>query len=260
MENEDAIRELSEFKDLLKKWDGRDGRVSRADRLTLKEREEVRAEIMQRKSSVENIVSQAGRARTVTITPPPIVGGLILRDRDPFDMLLNAPYGMDMISVVIDMIDESIGAIKGGALTRTPRNEPAVKLEIEKSYAFIAMAIDPSDKAAVDVLDTIKDAAAKRGIKAERVDEQHANTRITDRILSSIRRAEFVICDLTGNRPNVFYEAGYAHGLGKLPIYVARKDTDIQFDIHDYPVIFYENMRELRDGLTARLEGLAAKG
>ena len=95
------------------------------------------------------------------------------------------------------------------------------------------------------------------GIHAERVDEPQSNERITDRILESIRKAEYVIVDLTGSRPNVFYEAGYAHGLRKIPIYVALKGTALQFDLKDYPVIFFDSMRELKEGLEARLRGLA---
>jgi len=77
--------------------------------------------------------------------------------------------------------------------------------------------------------------------------------------LESIRKAEFVIVDLTEERPNVFFEAGYAHGIGKLPIYIARDGTDIHFDVKDYPVIMFRNMKELREGLVRRLRAIAEK-
>ncbi|WP_205527616.1 hypothetical protein [Halomonas sp. JS92-SW72] len=108
-----------------------------------------------------------------------------------------------------------------------------------------------------DVLDSIKEAANKCGIHAERVDEVQSNNRITDRILESIDKAQFVIVDLTHSRPNVFYEAGYAQGLGKIPIYIARDGTRLEFDLKDYPVIFFKNMRELKTGLEERLRSLA---
>jgi nucleoside 2-deoxyribosyltransferase len=88
---------------------------------------------------------------------------------------------------------------------------------------------------------------------AERVDEVESNERITDRIIESITKAEFVIADLTKERPNVFFEAGFAHGLGKTPIYVAREGTPIHFDIKDYPIILFRNMKELKEGITQRL-------
>ena len=132
-----------------------------------------------------------------------------------------------------------------------------VKVDIKMNYAFIAMAISLENPEREDVLDSIKEAASRCGIEAERVDEVHSNERITDRMLESIRKAEFVIVDLTHSRPNVFYEAGYAHGIGKIPIYLAKEGTKLEFDWKDYPVIFFKNMKQLKDNLEKRFRGLA---
>ena len=126
------------------------------------------------------------------------------------------------------------------------------------SFAFIAMPMDKDDHQLVDVLETIKSAAQKCGVVAERVDDTKSNERITDRILKSIDRAEYVIADLTKERPNVFFEAGYAEGRGKTPIYIAKQGTPTHFDTKDYPIIFFHNMKELREGLQKRLYALSA--
>jgi hypothetical protein len=128
---------------------------------------------------------------------------------------------------------------------------------IDKGKAFVAMAIDATNPSLEDVLDTIRAACEECGIRAKRIDEDQSNDRITDRIVENVRTAEFVIVDLTLARPNVFFEAGFAHGLGKTPIYIARHDTKPEFDIKDYPIIFFRNMRELRTGLVARLKALS---
>jgi len=65
-----------------------------------------------------------------------------------------------------------------------------------------------------------------------------------------------VIVDLTHARPNVFFEAGYSHGLGKLPIYIARIGTTPEFDVKDYPIIFFSNLKTLKDQLEARIRGI----
>jgi hypothetical protein len=245
MTDDEAISQLQDYKRLL------DAYEKQGDK-------ETRSQLMMRRTTVEHIVSMAGCMAILTLRPPPAVGGPILPNVDPFSMMFDNMYGGYIRSNHLrDMIDESIGAIQGGALRKEPRNEPRIVAETEKNYAFIAMAINPNDRQLEDVLDAIKEAAKALGIRAERVDEQQANTRITDRILESIRRAEFVICDLTFARPNVYYEAGYAQGFGKLPIYVARKGTELQFDLRDYPVIFFESLRDLKAGLTRRLETLA---
>lgn len=127
---------------------------------------------------------------------------------------------------------------------------------IRRNYAFIAMAMDPDDPQLEDVFDAIKDASEQCGVKAERIDDEPSNRPIINRILTSIGEAEFIIVDISNVRANVFYEAGYASGLGKTPIYLARKGTEIPFDLKDYPIILYQNMRELKMELTKRLRGM----
>ncbi len=140
------------------------------------------------------------------------------------------------------------------ALKQYPSAETEV--EITPNYAFIAMSMDPNNPELEDVLDAIKYGANKCGVSAERVDEVQTNERITERTLESIITAEYVVVDLTCSRPNVYYEAGFAQGLGKTPIYVAKKGTEIHFDVKDYPVILYSNFRELKDSLAERLRAI----
>lgn len=182
---------------------------------------------------------------------------MIMRNVDPFLSIFTHAYGGSLTSYVQDMIDQTIGVLNDPpppAKTSDPKVE--VDADVKSGYAFIAMPIDPNNADLDDVLDAIKEAANRCGIQAERVDEPHSSERITDRILESIRKAEFVIVELTGSRPNVFYEAGYAQGLRKTPIYIARDGTKLEFDLKDYPVIFYRSLKALKDALEARLRGL----
>jgi hypothetical protein len=125
--------------------------------------------------------------------------------------------------------------------------------------AFIAMPIDRSDPNLEDVLEAIRDAARRCKIDATRIDDDQSNERITDRILKAIESAQFVIVDLTKERPNVFYEAGYAQGIGKTPVYIAREGTTVHFDVKDYPIIMYRNMTGLKEDLITRLSSLHKK-
>lgn len=248
MEIAEKIQRLEQFKALLGNWQRtRDAKV--------------RSEINRQEAWVRREVIEAGCFHTFTIGPPPAVGGLIMRNVDAFDSIFDPPYGMSMIPSIHDMIDKTVGALEAGPLPGATAQQANVQVEadVQEGYAFIAMPIDPNDKKLDDVLDSIKEAGRRCGIHAERVDEPQSNERITDRILESIRKAEYVIVDLTGSRPNVFYEAGYAHGLKKIPIYIAAKGTQLQFDLKDYPVIFFDSLRDLKDGLEARLRGLAEK-
>ena len=138
-----------------------------------------------------------------------------------------------------------------------PKREADGRDIVRLDYAFVAMPFDGDDPQLIDVYEAIKDAAKTCGIIAERVDDVESNDRITDRIMESISKAHIVIVDLTKERPNVLFEAGFAHGVGKTPIYIARSGTQIHFDVKDYPVIMFRNMKELKEGVIKRLRALS---
>lgn len=133
------------------------------------------------------------------------------------------------------MVQETIGVLESGrhpdGQRAAEQDAPTVRHDVQTGYVFVAMPID--DGSYDDVLEAIKEACQRCGLTAERIDEAESNDRITDRILESIRKAQFVVVDLTDSRPrpNVFYEAGYAQGIGRLPIYIARKGTALHFDL-----------------------------
>jgi hypothetical protein len=241
----DRIVKLEEFVRLLDLW-----QKSGDD--------DVRAEINRRKAAVQREVLEAGQLKRITLSPPPAVGGLVMQNINPFDMIFDAPYLHSFIPTVRDMIHETIGALESesdtGHSQLQEERAPNVHQEVRAGYVFVAMPIAPGDFD--DVLDSIKEACQRCGLTAERIDEAQSNERITDRILESISKAQFVIADLTDSRPNVFYEAGYAHGIGKLPIYIAREGTKLEFDLKDYPVIFFSTYRQLKDALEKRLRAI----
>ena len=51
--------------------------------------------------------------------------------------------------------------------------------------------------------------------------------------------AELVVADITGHNPNVFYEVGYAEGLGKKVIFITQ-NQDIPFDLRTEKRINYD--------------------
>jgi hypothetical protein len=75
----------------------------------------------QNKMWVRREVVEARCLRTVTISPPPAVGGLVLRRIDPFDCMFDAPYSMSLVPGICDMIDSTIGVLSDPPPT-IPRN------------------------------------------------------------------------------------------------------------------------------------------
>jgi hypothetical protein len=220
--------------------------------------------INQNAAQLRDILYECDCFSLLGVAPPPILGGPIVRNIDPITGIFNAPYANDsvMANGLIDRIDQAVGAIRLGRRSKVlPKHvEASAGAPLINNRAFVAMPIDPEKHELDDILDAIKRGCIGFGIDARRIDEDQSNERITDRIMKSIEEAQFVIVEMTEPRPNVMFEAGYAHGLQKLPIYVARAGATIPFDLKDYPVLFYKSMRDLTDQLKARLEGLRKNG
>jgi len=76
-----------------------------------------------------------------------------------------------------------------------------------------------------------------------------------------IEKAEFIIFDLTFERPNVYYELGYAHGVGNAPsniLLLAKEGTQLHFDIAQLRVRFYKSTENLRQIVKDNLNGMVA--
>lgn len=116
----------------------------------------------------------------------------------------------------------------------------------EKGLVFAAM---PFDGAMDEAWGVIQGACHALGLRPTRVDEGVGAGFIVKEIASLIERAEFIIFDLTMERPNVYYELGYAHGVGNEAediLLVAATGTQIHFDVSAVRVQFYSSSENLR--------------
>ncbi len=117
----------------------------------------------------------------------------------------------------------------------------------EKKRVFVAMAFADEFE---DVYQFgIYDVVRRHGFVCERVDETALAGSIVDVIQDGIRNAEFVIADLSGERPNVYLEVGYAWGLNRKVILVARENTRLHFDLSHHKCIFYKTIGKLAQEL-----------
>ena len=85
----------------------------------------------------------------------------------------------------------------------------------------------------------IAPAIRSSGYEPMRIDSKQHNGKIDDEIMASIRSARFVVADFTGNRGGVYYEAGFAHGLGLPVIFMCRDGDELHFDVRQYNCIFW---------------------
>jgi nucleoside 2-deoxyribosyltransferase len=131
------------------------------------------------------------------------------------------------------------------------------------NIGFIAMWFDTTlDPVKAAVEEGISDA----GYSPLRIDDDHFAGGVMDRIIARVRESRFVVADFTGNRGGVYYEAGFAAGLG-LPVFCLCQEaqTDptnkdrIHFDVAHLKMISWKEgdltrlTERLRDAICAEL-------
>lgn len=103
------------------------------------------------------------------------------------------------------------------------------KPNLASRLCFVAMCFTPEmndvfDKAIKLSIEFVEPGETIPRYQAVKIDNvEHVND-INDEIIAQIRRSRFMVCDLSGYRGGVYFEAGFAHGLGLEVIYTCRKD------------------------------------
>lgn len=128
------------------------------------------------------------------------------------------------------------------------------KADFEINSVFVIMSFSPKND---DVYSAIKDECKKIKLRCIRVDDEPGSGLILRKIFNLIEKSEFIIVDLSDERPNVYYELGYAHGVGNEEhdiLLVAQKGTKLHFDIAPLCVHFYSSTEHLREIVNENLK------
>jgi len=93
-------------------------------------------------------------------------------------------------------------------------------------------------------------------MKAVRIDLEPHNDNIVDRIIAEIRTCQFMVADFTGQKAGVYFEAGFAKGLGREVIWTCKEDDfkNVHFDIAQFSHIIWKNSAELRSRLAYKIK------
>lgn len=125
---------------------------------------------------------------------------------------------------------------------------------------FVAMSFDPSmDSVWVQAIyPAIKDA----GYEPYRVDKDIHIDRIDVKIMAEIREAKFLVADVTQHKQGVYFEAGFALGLGKPVFWTVKSDylSSAHFDTRQFNHIKWDGEADLRVKLNAFILALMGRG
>ncbi|EPS4450909.1 TPA: hypothetical protein ACP5VL_004574 [Vibrio parahaemolyticus] len=157
---------------------------------------------------------------------------------------------LEQLEGMVQLIEVAPNQISDGLMSKNPNLHQSYR----PNTAFIMMPIDPNNPELEDVYEVYKDCFSKFGIKAIRADDIEHEDVITKKIIEEIKTSEFLLGDLTNERPSVYYEIGYAHSLGRRVILYRKKNTSIHFDLAAYNCPEYKSMSELKKLLLKRLE------
>jgi len=130
----------------------------------------------------------------------------------------------------------------------------------DSTQGFIAMWFD-------DALDNAYSDGFQKGVldagyDPVRIDQMEHINRIDDEIVAQINASRFIVADFTGHRGGVYFEAGYAMGLGLPVFWTCRKDhiEDLHFDIRQFNCIDWDGPEDLAHRLGKRIEALLGAG
>lgn len=103
----------------------------------------------------------------------------------------------------------------------------------------------------------IRSVCAKLRIECRRADDIWDNSILIQDVFELIFTSRVVITDFTDRNPNVFYETGVAHTLGKLVIPITQSVSDIPFDLRHHRALTYlpnaEGLAKLETDLAKKL-------
>jgi hypothetical protein len=180
----------------------------------------------------------------------------------------NQEDAMRLLHILID--DGSFRGIVSNTTNRavsgtlTPKGllvaEDLGSSDLSSAQGFVAMWFDDSMNDAWT--DGFYEGIRAAGFRPLRLDNEDYVGGITDEIMAQIRRSRFVVTDYTAQRNSVYFEAGFALGLGLTVIPTCRSDeiAALTFDVKHLNTLPWNTPAELADGLNRRIRAVIGVG
>ena len=98
------------------------------------------------------------------------------------------------------------------------------------------------------------------GLICLRGDEEFIEGAILKHIIKQIASSRLIIANIDGRNPNVYYELGIAHAMGKSVLLVASDIESVPFDLKSQRIVLYQSDASLANGLKGALTQLMIDG
>lgn len=188
---------------------------------------------------------------TLDTDVPPLQNSVIYANRAALDMPNEFEFSRNHWAVKdVDLYRFLLRNIR-------PRRQRPTVFQIpehENIEPTLVSAMMPFDAGFNSVYESIRQAADNVGLGCRRADDIWENPAIIHDVVALIDRSRIVVCDCTGRNPNVFYEAGIAHTLGREVILITQSEHDIPFDLRHLRYVLYLNNAEGRGALIQALQ------
>jgi hypothetical protein len=170
------------------------------------------------------------------------------------------PVDEGELRTLIEEMRQAVDSFKKQPASQT--TEESVTSE-ERRRCFIVMPFGEEDLGVV-YEDFIKPVLQNDcGLTCERGDDVFGSNVIMEDIMSSIQSSDLILADLTRKNPNVFYEVGIAHALGKQVLLLSQSIDDVPFDLRHRRILIYEysprGCKRLETSLRDNIEGILAE-
>jgi len=169
--------------------------------------------------------------------------------------VLRVPPG---ILNLIDSIESQLRSLPNPDFVFGYPFSAAIRAVGEQRPAFLAIPYASEFDAVKKV---ILDAADSTGFKCEVTGDLRSSAgTVMDQVWQGIRSADVVVAEITGKNPNVYYEIGLAHALGKEVILITQEQA-VPFDVRATRRIKYDplDLPQLRIELQDAFKQVSAR-
>ena len=147
---------------------------------------------------------------------------------------------MNFRDVYVPLIPNEYNPSKFIENFRRELNKFRLRNVVVPNYVFLMMAFDQEMDEVHQAIIQAPRLSSNPYIHIQRIDSVPGDYDIYEEIISCINKSDFLIADLTLGRPNVYFELGYARGIGREVLTLAREGTNLHFDIRGRKASFYK--------------------